>query len=83
MTYYPIICPHAHILAGSIPERDEDGKLYNTSTVYSPTGELIATHRKVHLFDIDIPGQITFKVSHLPRCSVAPESYVPLRKARC
>jgi hypothetical protein len=26
-------------------------------------GELVATHRKVHLFDIDIPGKITFKVS--------------------
>ena len=24
-------------------------------------GELVATHRKVHLFDIDIPGKITFK----------------------
>jgi hypothetical protein len=25
-------------------------------------GNLIATHRKVHLFDIDIPGKIRFKV---------------------
>lgn len=25
-------------------------------------GKLVATHRKVHLFDIDIPGKITFKV---------------------
>lgn len=25
-------------------------------------GELVAMHRKVHLFDIDIPGKITFKV---------------------
>lgn len=52
------------LLGGSIPERDEsDGKLYNTSTVYNPNGELIAIHRKVHLFDIDIPGGITFKES--------------------
>lgn len=29
-----------------------------------PSGELIAYHRKVHLFDIDIPGKIKFKVSH-------------------
>jgi predicted amidohydrolase len=27
------------------------------------TGDLIAMHRKVHLFDIDIPGKIKFKVS--------------------
>ncbi|KAF7796518.1 hypothetical protein EIP86_007696 [Pleurotus ostreatoroseus] len=49
------------LLGGSIPERDAEGKLYNTCTVYSPKGELIAMHRKMHLFDIDIPGQITFK----------------------
>ncbi|CAE6516675.1 unnamed protein product [Rhizoctonia solani] len=51
------------LLGGSIPERDEsDGKLYNTATVYNPQGELVAIHRKVHLFDIDIPGGITFKI---------------------
>ena len=26
-------------------------------------GELVAIHRKVHLFDIDIPGKIKFKVA--------------------
>jgi hypothetical protein len=30
-------------------------------------GELVATHRKVHLFDIDIPGKIKFKVAYLPQ----------------
>ncbi|CAE7889029.1 Nit2 [Symbiodinium sp. KB8] len=28
-----------------------------------PLGTLIAKHRKVHLFDIDIPGKMTFKES--------------------
>ena len=28
-------------------------------------GKLVAIHRKVHLFDIDIPGQIRFKVRAL------------------
>ncbi|KAF9451233.1 putative nitrilase [Macrolepiota fuliginosa MF-IS2] len=52
------------LIGGSIPERDtDDGKIYNTCTVYNPNGELVATHRKVHLFDIDIPGKITFKES--------------------
>ncbi|KAF8267859.1 carbon-nitrogen hydrolase [Lactarius quietus] len=51
------------LLGGSIPEKESDGKIYNTMTVYSPQGELVATHRKVHLFDIDIPGKITFKES--------------------
>ncbi|PCH38779.1 carbon-nitrogen hydrolase [Wolfiporia cocos MD-104 SS10] len=52
------------LVGGSIPERDTtDSKLYNTATVYSPQGDLVAIHRKVHLFDIDIPGKITFKES--------------------
>lgn len=51
------------LIGGSIPERAEDGNLYNTATVYSPKGSLVAIHRKVHLFDIDIPGKITFKAS--------------------
>jgi omega-amidase len=48
------------IVGGSIPERDAAGNLFNTCVVYSPTGALVAKHRKVHLFDIDVPGGITF-----------------------
>ncbi|XP_063693919.1 omega-amidase NIT2-like [Bolinopsis microptera] len=51
-----------HLIGGTIPE-ECDGNLYNTSLVFSPNGELIAKHRKVHLFDIDIPGKIKFKES--------------------
>lgn len=29
----------------------------------NPAGEIIAKHRKMHLFDIDVPGKITFKES--------------------
>ncbi|CAG7846502.1 Hydrolase C26A3.11 [Serendipita indica DSM 11827] len=51
------------LIGGSIPEKGEDGNLYNTATIYNPRGELVAIHRKIHLFDIDIPGKITFKES--------------------
>jgi predicted amidohydrolase len=44
-------------------EGEERKTYYNTSLVFNPKGELLATHRKVHLFDIDIPGGITFKES--------------------
>jgi len=47
------------IVGGSIPERVED-KLYNTCLVFDPSGRIVAKHRKVHLFDIDVPGGITF-----------------------
>lgn len=63
---------NAYIIGGSIPELVEeegakdgkDGKTwYNTNLTFAPSGELLATHRKVHLFDIDIPGKIKFKES--------------------
>ncbi|MFI6207349.1 carbon-nitrogen family hydrolase [Streptomyces sp. NPDC051041] len=39
--------------AGSIPERDPDGTLYNTSLVFSPSGEQAAAYRKIHRFGFD------------------------------
>ncbi|MFB9737787.1 carbon-nitrogen family hydrolase [Streptomyces thermocoprophilus] len=39
--------------AGSVPERDPEGPLYNTSLVFSPTGELAAAYRKIHRFGFD------------------------------
>lgn len=41
---------------GSIPERDakDEKRLYNTATIYNPAGKLVAIHRKLHLFDIDV-----------------------------
>ena len=55
-----------YLVGGSIPEFvPETKKYYNTSLVFSPAGKLIATHRKTHLFDIDIPGKIKFKESEI------------------
>ena len=51
-----------YILAGSIPERKDD-KLYNTSYLFDKKGSIIAKHRKMHLFDIDVKDKITFKES--------------------
>ncbi|MFJ3654603.1 carbon-nitrogen family hydrolase [Streptomyces nigra] len=39
--------------AGSVPERDPDGPLYNTSLVFSPSGDLAAAYRKIHRFGFD------------------------------
>jgi predicted amidohydrolase len=55
-----------YLVGGSIPEFEPvSKKLYNTSLTFSPSGELLATHRKVHLFDIDIPGKIKFRESEV------------------
>lgn len=50
------------LVGGSIPEKCGD-RLYNTCCVFGIDGKLKAKHRKIHLFDIDIPGQMTFKES--------------------
>lgn len=50
------------LVAGSIPEADV-GRIYNTSFVFAADGTMIARHRKVHLFDINIPGKQLFRES--------------------
>lgn len=52
-----------YLVGGSIPEKDHEGKIYNTSFVFNNLGELIGKHRKIHLFDIDVEGGVKFKES--------------------
>ena len=54
---------HLYLIAGSMPERDEKGNIFNTSFVFDPDGKQIARHRKVHLFDIDVKGGQYFRES--------------------
>ena len=51
-----------YLAGGSVPELEGD-KVYNTCYLFSPQGEELARHRKVHLFDIDVPGGQRFKES--------------------
>lgn len=53
---------HLTLVGGSVPEL-EGGRIYNTCYVFSPQGEELARHRKLHLFDIDIPGGQYFRES--------------------
>ena len=50
------------ILGGSVIETDGE-HLYNTSTLFDRTGELVARYRKIHLFDVELPGQPPFRES--------------------
>jgi predicted amidohydrolase len=48
------------ILGGTIPEAlppgADDSRIYNTSLLVDPTGRVVARYRKLHLFDVAIPG---------------------------
>ena len=46
------------LIAGSIVELREDGRRFNTSVHVGPAGELHATYRKLHLFDVEVDGVV-------------------------
>jgi predicted amidohydrolase len=53
-----------HLLAGSITEHvPNQSRRYNTSILFAPDGKQLAVYRKIHLFDIDLPGRVTVKES--------------------
>lgn len=52
-----------YIAGGSIPEKDQEGNIYNTCFVFDKGGNIIAKHRKVHLFNIDMKDRIKFAES--------------------
>jgi predicted amidohydrolase len=56
------------LLLGSIPERVEGEKrIQNTSVLLGPDGATLAVYRKIHLFDIDLPGMEHLKESKAVR----------------
>jgi predicted amidohydrolase len=47
------------LVGGSITERREGReKLSNTCLVFDPEGQLVATYRKIHLFDVEVGGVV-------------------------
>ncbi|MFA5112187.1 MAG: carbon-nitrogen hydrolase family protein [Desulfobaccales bacterium] len=45
------------VLMGSFPERvPGKARPYNTSLLLGPRGQILAGYRKMHLFDVDLPG---------------------------
>lgn len=52
------------IVGGSFAERSPDpARAYNTTLVVDPTGAVRAVYRKLHLFDVDWPGRVTYRES--------------------
>jgi deaminated glutathione amidase len=50
----------AWLIGGGTPETvpGDPKRTYNTLVVVSPSGELTARYRKIHLFDVDIPAEV-------------------------
>ena len=49
---------------GSMFETTSDAaKVYNTSVVIAPSGEIVATYRKGHLFDVSVKGEVEHRES--------------------
>jgi predicted amidohydrolase len=52
------------IHGGSVLELDSE-RVFNTSVLLDRDGELVATYRKIHLFDADPPGAVPSRESHV------------------
>ncbi len=54
----------ATLVGGSFLEHaPTDGRSYNTSLLVDATGTIRAAYRKIHLFDVDLPGRVTVRES--------------------
>lgn len=52
------------LMGGGFPEKSGDAaRPHNTSALFGPGGELVATYRKIHLFDVDVPGARSYRES--------------------
>lgn len=49
-----------------------DDRCFNTSLLFGPDGAALATYRKIHLFDIDIPGRVSIRESDTRAAGEAP-----------
>lgn len=53
-----------YLLAGSILEAiSASDKAYNTSLLFDPSGGLLASYRKIHLFDVDLANGVSLRES--------------------
>ena len=48
-----------YLCMGSMLEESSEGRSYNTSCLFDPSGRLIGRYRKIHLFDVQLPGRVS------------------------
>ncbi|HEV3030639.1 MAG TPA: carbon-nitrogen hydrolase family protein [Polyangia bacterium] len=62
----------AWLLLGGFPERASPTHIRNTSVLLRADGTVAATYRKIHLFDVDVPGGKRFRESETIEAGNAP-----------
>ena len=74
-----------HLLVGSFAEQKisaagviDTERCYNTSVLIGADGEILAAYRKMHLFDVDVPGGLCVKESD----TIAPGSEITVVDTR-
>ncbi|SHH10643.1 Predicted amidohydrolase [Thermosyntropha lipolytica DSM 11003] len=76
-----------YLVGGTIPEKDSEGKIYNSSFIFDDKGDLKGIYRKAHLFDVDIPDKITFRESDVfaagDEINVIPHPQIPFSVLIC
>ncbi|HEY3356285.1 MAG TPA: carbon-nitrogen hydrolase family protein [Polyangia bacterium] len=57
---------HLYILLGGFPERGPTpDRCYNASVLLGPDGAILGHYRKMHLFDVAIPGRAVYRESEV------------------
>lgn len=51
------------IVAGGFPVLASNGKVYNRSIICDPSGEIVASYDKIHLFDVTLSSDETYRES--------------------
>lgn len=76
-----------YFIAGSVPEVNGQGQIFNTSYIFDREGKQIARHRKVHLFDIAVEGGQHFQESATltagEECTVFETEFGPMGVCIC
>jgi predicted amidohydrolase len=65
------------LLAGSLPmkaPKNSETKVFNSSILFSPEGDLHSRYDKIHLFDVDVPGDRKYLESN---------HFLPGKKVEC
>jgi deaminated glutathione amidase len=61
------------IVAGGMPEVSEDpSRTYNTCVVVAPSGSVVASYRKIHLFDVELPDGTKLRESSTTAAGTSP-----------